>query len=92
MTHRRGRFSWTRAAAWTASAAWRYCPAHALKIVKNPNAFRENANWRTGAIEEIYKQASTGGVLLSSMGSPERAAGLLGQAPHQRLPGDQPLH
>ena len=46
------------------------CPTHALKIVKNDCAFRENANWQTGAIKEIYKQASSGGVLLSSMGSP----------------------
>ena len=46
------------------------CPARALKIVKNPNAFRENANWQGSAIKESYRQASSGGVLLSSMGSP----------------------
>ena len=46
------------------------CPTRALKIVKNPNAFRENANWQGAAINEIYKQASSGGVLLSSMGNP----------------------
>ena len=46
------------------------CPTRALKIVKNTNAFRENANWQGAAINEIYKQASSGGVLLSSMGNP----------------------
>ena len=46
------------------------CPTRALKIVKNTNAFRENANWQGAAINEIYKQASSGGVRLSSMGNP----------------------
>ncbi len=46
------------------------CPTHALKIVKNECTFRENANWKSDTIKEIYKQASSGGVLLSSMGSP----------------------
>ena len=43
------------------------CPTHALKIVKNEDRFRENANWQDDTIKEIYKQANTGGVLLSSM-------------------------
>ena len=47
------------------------CPTRALKIVKNANAFRENANWQGDTIKEIYKQASSGGVLLSSMGNPK---------------------
>jgi glutamate synthase domain-containing protein 2 len=47
------------------------CPTRALKIVKNQNAFRENANWQSDTIKEIYKQASSGGVLLSSMGNPK---------------------
>ena len=47
-----------------------FCPAHALKIVKNDCTLRDNANWGTDTIREIYKQADTGGVLLSSMGSP----------------------
>lgn len=47
------------------------CPTHALKIVKNNCAFRENANWQTDTIKEIYKQAASGGVLLSSMGNPK---------------------
>ena len=46
------------------------CPTRALKIVKTDCALRENANWRESAIKEIYKQAGSGGVLLSSMGNP----------------------
>ena len=44
------------------------CPTHALKIKKNEAAFRTNANWKLTTILEIYKQANSGGVLLSSMG------------------------
>lgn len=47
------------------------CPTRALKIVKNELTFRENANWSFDAMTEIYKQASSGGVLLSSMGNPK---------------------
>ena len=47
------------------------CPVRALKIVKSDNTLRENANWKTATIKEIYKQANSGGVLLSSMGNPE---------------------
>ncbi len=46
------------------------CPTRALKIVKNPCTLRENANWQPDTIQEIYKQADSGGVLLSSMGNP----------------------
>jgi len=47
------------------------CPTRALKIVKSNHTFRENANWNGKSINEIYKQAESGGVLLSSMGNPE---------------------
>ena len=47
------------------------CPTRALKIVKSDCTFRENANWQNDTIKEIYKQASSGGVLLSSMGNPK---------------------
>lgn len=47
------------------------CPTHALKIVKNDCRLRENANWEDQTIKEIYKQANSGGVLLSSMGNPK---------------------
>lgn len=47
------------------------CPTRALKIVKTDHTFKENANWTGKAISEIYRQAGSGGVLLSSMGNPE---------------------
>ena len=47
-----------------------FCPAHDLKIVKSDCVLRENANWQSQTIKEIYKQAESGGVLLSSMGNP----------------------
>ncbi len=47
------------------------CPTRALKIVKTNHTFRENANWKSENISEIYRQAGTGGVLLSSMGNPK---------------------
>ena len=47
------------------------CPTRALKIVKNECRLRENANWSDQTIKEIYKQANSGGVLLSSMGNPK---------------------
>ena len=47
------------------------CPTRALKIVKNDCRLRENANWTNDIIKEIYKQADSGGVLLSSMGTPK---------------------
>ena len=47
------------------------CPTRALKIVKSDCRLRENANWQEDSIKEIYKQAGSGGVLLSSMGNPK---------------------
>ena len=47
------------------------CPTRALKIVKSDCVLRENANWQNDTIREIYKQAGSGGVLLSSMGNPK---------------------
>lgn len=46
------------------------CPTRAIKITKNTCTLRENANWSSDTIKEIYKQAASGGVLLSSMGNP----------------------
>ena len=48
-----------------------FCPAGALKIVKSDCSLRENANWSNETVKEIYKQANSGGVLLSSMGNPK---------------------
>ena len=47
------------------------CPTRALKIVKSDCVLRENGNWQNDTIREIYKQAASGGVLLSSMGAPK---------------------
>ncbi len=47
------------------------CPTRALKIVKSDCRIRENANWQHDTVTEIYKQAASGGVLLSSMGNPK---------------------
>jgi glutamate synthase domain-containing protein 2 len=47
------------------------CPTRALKIVKSDCVLRENANWSNETIREVYKQANSGGVLLSSMGNPK---------------------
>ena len=46
------------------------CPTRALKVIKTEHTFRPNANWSGQTIEEVYRQAATGGVLLSSMGNP----------------------
>lgn len=47
------------------------CPTRALKITKTNHQFRENANWTGEVIQEIYRQAESGGTLLSSMGNPK---------------------
>lgn len=47
------------------------CPTGALKIVDNPNKFRNNSNWSQQIMTEVYEQAETGGVLLSAMGNPK---------------------
>ncbi|MCL2071265.1 MAG: glutamate synthase-related protein, partial [Oscillospiraceae bacterium] len=47
------------------------CPTRAIKIVKSGNTYRTNANWSSKTIDELYKQAESGGVLLSGMGNPE---------------------
>jgi glutamate synthase domain-containing protein 2 len=45
-----------------------FCPTRALTIRKNPLDYRENYNWRPEVVEDILKQAETGGVLLTGMG------------------------
>ena len=49
-----------------------FCPTRALKVHKTDNHLRENANWSQSTVEEIIKQANSGGVLLSSMGNPQK--------------------
>ncbi len=46
------------------------CPTRALKIVKTDHTFKINSNWTGQVIIDLYRQAGSGGVLLSSMGNP----------------------
>lgn len=46
------------------------CPTHALKIVKCDDVYKLNGNWSQQIMNEVYRQAESGGVLLSSMGNP----------------------
>ncbi|MEA3442869.1 MAG: glutamate synthase-related protein [Chloroflexota bacterium] len=46
-----------------------FCPTGALTVRKNPLDYRENYNWRPEVIEDIIKQAETGGILLTGMGN-----------------------
>lgn len=48
------------------------CPTGALQIRPSENVFRPHAGWSQDARQEIYRQAATGGVLLSSMGSSQK--------------------
>lgn len=48
------------------------CPVRALKIIKSENTFRENENWNENIIKQVFKQSQEGGVLLSSMGNPNK--------------------
>lgn len=45
-----------------------YCPPQALSIRKNETAYRENHHWTPQYRDNVWKQAATGGVLLSAMG------------------------
>ncbi len=47
------------------------CPTRALKIVPSGDTFKSNSNWTDKYMKEIYRQANSGGVLLSSMGNPD---------------------
>ncbi len=46
-----------------------FCPTRAINITRYPLEYRENYNWRPDVIEDITKQAETGGVLLTGMGN-----------------------
>lgn len=47
------------------------CPTRALKIVKNPDVMKAGANYTEAVMRDAYAQAESGGVLLSSMGTPK---------------------
>ncbi len=46
-----------------------FCPTRALSVVNNPQQYKNNANWTAFDINTIYKQAATGGILLTGMGT-----------------------
>mgnify|MGYP000455197454 CR=1 FL=1 len=46
-----------------------FCHCNALSIIKEENVFHPHPLWSQQIIEEISKQANSGGILLSSMGT-----------------------
>ena len=46
------------------------CPTRALAIGNWPQVGNGSSNWTLGCLQDIAKQAQTGGVLLASMGNP----------------------
>ncbi len=46
-----------------------FCPTDCISIVRNPDAFRINANWKDNNIKDLYKQAGTGGIIITGMGN-----------------------
>lgn len=48
---------------------YHYCPEEAITIEDNPVRYRSNANWGFYNIRNIKKQAETGGIPLTGMGS-----------------------
>ena len=48
---------------------YHYCPEEAIEIRDNPTKFKDNAYWSFHTIRNIKKQAETGGIPLTGMGS-----------------------
>lgn len=46
------------------------CPTRAISITEFPVIFRGNSHWGPASLREIYRQAESGGVLLTGMGNP----------------------
>src|SRR3972149_57245 len=46
-----------------------YCPTDCITIKRVGENFKENANWNSWAIRNVNKQANTGGIILTGMGS-----------------------
>jgi glutamate synthase domain-containing protein 2 len=46
-----------------------FCPTGAITIRPNPLSYRANVNWSPEAIDDVKKQAETGGILLTGMGN-----------------------
>ena len=45
------------------------CPKGALTVTDYPQTFNKNHNWTFPVMRDIYKQAETGGILISGMGT-----------------------
>ncbi len=48
---------------------YHYCPVEAIQILDNPVKFKQNAYWGFNNIRNIKRQAETGGIPLTGMGS-----------------------
>ena len=48
---------------------YHYCPTEAIQILDNPVRYRNNAYWGFQNIRNIKRQAETGGIPLTGMGS-----------------------
>ncbi|MHB9026447.1 MAG: glutamate synthase-related protein [Armatimonadota bacterium] len=46
-----------------------FCPESCITILPNPTTYRANCNWTVKHRKNVYRQAETGGVLLTGMGS-----------------------
>jgi len=46
-----------------------YCPAHCITIKKNELVFRDSENWSPALRKSVWRQAESGGVMLTSMGN-----------------------
>jgi len=46
-----------------------YCPAHCINIQKNDLAYRTNDHWDPALRKAVWRQAETGGVMLTGMGN-----------------------
>ncbi len=46
-----------------------YCPAHCISIQKNDLAYRTNDHWDPALRKAVWRQAETGGVMLTGMGN-----------------------
>lgn len=46
-----------------------FCPSKAVSVVRNPLAFSQHATWSEKVRREIWRQAETGGILLTGTGT-----------------------
>ena len=46
-----------------------YCPAHCITIQKNDLAYRDNQSWSPNLRKSVWRQAESGGVMLTGMGN-----------------------